>query len=136
VESYASVSTTSSGRDNKRGGCQKSVTCTVIMFFIEKNAFRAASARISMAECARDPFLAENFPADVRPEFLEDVIQDSGFHLRSKVQSRLTQVAFLGRIISGGQTRFQCISALPATSEKSKLVPPESVLVTNARDIA
>src|SRR3982074_2023414 len=27
-------------------------------------------------------FLAKNFPANVRPEFLEDVIQHSGFHLR------------------------------------------------------
>src|ERR1700730_15126250 len=59
---------------------------------------------------ARDLFLAKNFPADVRPEFLEDVIQDSGFHLRSKVQSRLTQAPLLRRIISGGQTRFQCIA--------------------------
>src|ERR1700675_3559718 len=75
-----------------------------------KNAFRAASARISMAERARNLFLAKNFPADVRPELLEDVIQDSGFHLRSKVQSRLTQVPLLRRIISGGQTRFQCIA--------------------------
>src|SRR3984893_16939154 len=59
---------------------------------------------------ARDLFLAKNFPADVRPEFLEDVIQDSGFHLSSKVQSRLTQPPLLRRIISGGQTRFQCIA--------------------------
>src|ERR1700688_693768 len=57
-----------------------------------------------------DLFLAKNFPADVRPEFLEGVIQDSGFHLRSKVQSRLTQAPLLGWIISGGQTRFQCIA--------------------------
>src|SRR5665213_131732 len=56
-------------------------------------------------------FLAKNSPADVRPELLEDVIQDSGFHLSSKVQSRLTQATLLRRIISGGQTRFQCIAS-------------------------
>jgi hypothetical protein len=34
-------------------------------------------------------FSAKNSFPDVRPEFLEDVIQDSGFHLRSPVPGRL-----------------------------------------------
>src|SRR6267142_7080375 len=45
-------------------------------------------------------FPAKNFPADARPKFLEDVIQHSGFHLRSPVPCRLTQAALLRRIIS------------------------------------
>src|ERR1700688_3314533 len=48
--------------------------------------------------------------ADIRPEFLEDVIQDSGFHLRSPVQGCLTQAALLRRIIGVGQASFQSIS--------------------------
>src|SRR3977135_1201266 len=55
-------------------------------------------------------FPAKNFSADVRPEFLEDVIQHSGFHLRSPAPGRLTQAALLRRIISVGQTRFQRIA--------------------------
>src|SRR3977135_1144694 len=55
-------------------------------------------------------FPAKNFPANVRPEFLEDVIQHSGFHLRTPVPGRLTQAALLRRIISVGQTRFQRIA--------------------------
>src|SRR6202049_1467738 len=63
-----------------------------------------------MAERARDLFLSKDFLADVRPELLEKVIQDSGFHLRSKVQSRLTEAPLLRRIISVGQTSFQSIA--------------------------
>src|SRR5260370_11286928 len=55
-------------------------------------------------------FPAKNFPPDVGPEFLEDVIEDSGFHLRSPVRGRLTQAALLRRIISVGQTRLQRIA--------------------------
>src|ERR1019366_6208270 len=55
-------------------------------------------------------FSAKNFPSDVRPEFLEDVIQDSGFHLRSPVPGRLTQAALLRRIIGVGQASFQSIA--------------------------
>src|SRR6266849_10569637 len=53
---------------------------------------------------------AKNFPPDVRPEFLEDVIEDGGFHLRSPVLGRLTQAALLRRIIRVGQTRLQRIA--------------------------
>jgi hypothetical protein len=35
-------------------------------------------------------FSAKNLSADVGPEFLEDVVQHSGFHLRSKVPRGLT----------------------------------------------
>jgi len=63
-----------------------------------------------MVESAPELFLAKEFLADVRPELLENVIQDSGFHLRSKVQGRLTQAPLLRRIIGGGQTSFQCIA--------------------------
>src|ERR1022692_794040 len=55
-------------------------------------------------------FPAKNFPADVRPEFLEDVIQDSGLHLRSPVPGGLTQAALLRRIIGVGQGSFQSIA--------------------------
>src|SRR5260370_29614503 len=55
-------------------------------------------------------FPAKNFPPNVGPEFLEDVIEDSGFHLRSPVRGRLTQAALLRRIISVGQTRLQPIA--------------------------
>src|SRR5216684_1655681 len=55
-------------------------------------------------------FPAKNFPPDVGPEFLEDVIEDSGFHLRSPVRGRLFQAALLRRIISVGQTRLQRIA--------------------------
>src|ERR1700704_1016641 len=55
-------------------------------------------------------FPAKNLLADVRPKFLEDVIQHSGFHLRSPIPGRLTQAALLRRIISVGQTRFQRIA--------------------------
>src|SRR5216684_2787502 len=55
-------------------------------------------------------FPAKNFPPDVRPEFLEDVIEDGGFHLRSPVLGRLTQAALLRRIIRVGQTRLQRIA--------------------------
>src|SRR5260370_25815388 len=48
--------------------------------------------------------------ADIRPEFLKDVIQDGGFHLRSPVQGCLTQAALLRRIIGVGQAGFQSIS--------------------------
>src|SRR5580693_6440625 len=59
---------------------------------------------------SRDLFLSQDFLADVRPELLEKVIQDRGFHLRSKVQSRLTEAPLLRRIISVGQTSFQSIA--------------------------
>src|ERR1022692_765259 len=55
-------------------------------------------------------FPAKNFPANVRPEFLEDVIQDSGFHLRCPVPGGLTQAAFLRRIIGVRQGSFQSIA--------------------------
>src|ERR1700719_2274468 len=55
-------------------------------------------------------FLPKDFLADVRPELLENVIQDSGFHLRSEVQSRLIEAPLLRRIISVGQTSFQSIA--------------------------
>src|SRR6266446_1036667 len=48
--------------------------------------------------------------ADIGPEFLEDVIEDSRFHLGSPVLGRLTQAALLRRIISVGQTRLQRIA--------------------------
>src|ERR1700676_5348794 len=56
-------------------------------------------------------FLAKNFFPDIRPEFLEDVIQDRRFHLRSPVQSRLTQAALLRRIVEVGQAGFHSISS-------------------------
>src|SRR6266478_8454404 len=55
-------------------------------------------------------FPAKNFPPDVGPEFLEDVIEDSRFHLGSPVLGRMTQAALLRRIISVGQTRLQRIA--------------------------
>src|ERR1700722_18139400 len=55
-------------------------------------------------------FSAKNFPANVRPEFLEDVIQDSRFHLCYPVPGGLTQAAFLRRIIGVGQGSFQSIA--------------------------
>src|SRR3984893_9098246 len=59
---------------------------------------------------SRDLFLSKEFLADVGPELLKKVIQDSGFHLRSKVQSRLTEAPLLRRIISVGQTSRQSIA--------------------------
>src|ERR1700737_69681 len=78
-------------------------TCRKISFQVVFSCYATGQAR-------RDLFLAKNFLADVRPELLENVIQDSGFHLRSKVQSRLIQAPLLRRIISVGQTRFQSIA--------------------------
>src|ERR1700730_15783402 len=78
-------------------------TCRKISFQVVFSCYATGQAR-------RDLFLAKNFLADVRPELLENVIQDSGFHLRSKVQSRLTEAPLLRRIISVGQTSFQCIA--------------------------
>jgi hypothetical protein len=45
-------------------------------------------------------FLAKNFLPDVGPEFLEDVIEDSGFHLRSPVRG-----CTLARVL-GAQSRI------------------------------
>src|ERR1700730_11663131 len=55
-------------------------------------------------------FTAKDFLADVRPEFLEDVIQHSGFHLRSPVAGGLTQAALLWRIVQVSQCGFQSIA--------------------------
>jgi hypothetical protein len=44
-------------------------------------------------------FLAKELFSDVRPEFLEDVIEDSRFHLSSEVHCRLIETALLRRII-------------------------------------
>ena len=54
-------------------------------------------------------FSAKNFLADIRPEFLEDVIQYGGFHLRSPVPCSLVKAAFLRRIVGVGQGCFQSI---------------------------
>src|ERR1700730_1182527 len=78
-------------------------TCRKISFQVVFSCYATGQAR-------RDLFLAKNFLADVRPELLENVIQDSGFHLRSKVQSRLIEAPLLRGIISVGQTRFQSIA--------------------------
>src|SRR5579864_8351795 len=55
-------------------------------------------------------FSAEYLTPDIRPEFLENVIQDGRFHLRSPVSRRLIQAALLRRIVGIGQGRFQAIS--------------------------
>src|ERR1700730_809514 len=78
-------------------------TCRKISFQVVFSCYATGQAR-------RDLFLAKNFLADVRPELLENVIQDSGFHLRSKVQSRLIEAPLLRRIISVGQTRFESVA--------------------------
>lgn len=55
-------------------------------------------------------FSAKYLPTNIRPEFLENVIQCGGFHLRSPVSRRLIQAALLRRIVRVGQGRFQTIS--------------------------
>jgi hypothetical protein len=57
-----------------------------------------------------DLFPTKNLLANVRPEFLEDVIQHSGFHLGSEVLGRLAQAPLLRRIIRIGQASFQSIA--------------------------
>ncbi len=61
------------------------------------------SRKPTLSEADLSYFSAKNLLADVRPEFLEDVIQESGFHLPSPVHGRLTEAALLRRIISVGQ---------------------------------
>src|ERR1700730_3614368 len=55
-------------------------------------------------------FCAENLFSDVGAEILGEVIQQSGFHLRSPVPRRLTEPALLRWIIRIGQPRFQSIA--------------------------
>src|SRR6266567_5800 len=71
---------------------------------LKDSSCRSLSARMTSL------FLSKNVTADIRPEFLEDVIQDGGFHLRSPVLGRLTKAALLRRIISVGQARLQRIA--------------------------
>ena len=52
-------------------------------------------------------FAVKNVLADVWPDFLEDVIEDSGFHLHCEVHGSLTGAALLRRIIGVGQPGFQ-----------------------------
>jgi hypothetical protein len=56
------------------------------------------SRRPTLSEADLSYFSAKNLLADVRPEFLEDVIQDSGFHLRFPAHGRLTEAALLRRM--------------------------------------
>src|SRR5580692_7103146 len=54
--------------------------------------------------------LAEEEMADVRPEFLSDVVQSGGFYLRSPVDCCLARAALLGRVVSVRQSCFQRIA--------------------------
>src|SRR5579864_644259 len=55
-------------------------------------------------------FLVKNVLADVGPEFLEDVIEDSGFHLHCEVHGSLAGAALLRRVIGVGQASFECVA--------------------------
>jgi hypothetical protein len=52
-------------------------------------------------------FSSRDFCSNVRPEFLEEVIQDGGFHLRPKVLGGLARRALLSRIVGVEQASFQ-----------------------------
>src|SRR5713101_2097930 len=59
----------------------------------------------------RELFSSKDFCSDVRPEFLKNVIQDSGFHLSSKVPGCFARAALLRRIVGASQAGFQRIAA-------------------------
>src|SRR5579863_8229512 len=68
--------------------------------------------------------LAEEEVADVRLEFLGDIVQGGGFHLRSPIDRRLMRAALLGRVVSVGQSCFQCIAPnfRPVESRSPRIV--------------
>jgi len=75
-------------------------------------------------------FAVKDVLADVRPEFLEDVIEDSGFHLRREVHGGLTEATLLRRVIGVGQASFQCVAAYlgPVKGRASRIrLPDEGV---------
>src|SRR5579863_116689 len=68
--------------------------------------------------------LAEEEVADVRLEFLGDIVQGGGFHLRSPIDRRLMRAALLGRVVGIGQSRFQGVAPnfRPVESRSPRIV--------------
>jgi hypothetical protein len=67
---------------------------------------RRARRRPGWERDAADLFLAEEELADVRPEFLGDVVQGGGFYLRPPIDRCLMRAALLGRVVDVGQSCF------------------------------